>query len=49
MAAVVAARATAVAGDITKAKKAYKDFLAFWKDADMPMLIEARKEDAALN
>jgi len=44
------ARAAAVSGDTAKAKKAYQDFLALWKDADpgLPMLAEARKEYAAL-
>jgi eukaryotic-like serine/threonine-protein kinase len=44
------ARAEALAGDTAKAKKAYQDFLAAWKDADpdMPTLIAARKEYAAL-
>lgn len=42
--------AEALAGDRAKAKKAYQDFLALWKDADpdMPTLIAARKEYAAL-
>jgi hypothetical protein len=33
-------------GDTAKAPKAYEDFFAFWKDADadLPILIEARKE-----
>jgi tetratricopeptide (TPR) repeat protein len=45
------ARAKALAGDRAKAKRAYQDFLALWKDADpdMPTLIAARKEYAALN
>ncbi len=45
------ARAAALAGDTAKAKKAYQDFLALWKDADpdLPILAEARKEYAALN
>jgi len=45
------ARAEALAGDKAKAKRAYQDFLALWKDADpdMPTLIAARKEYAALN
>jgi tetratricopeptide (TPR) repeat protein len=44
------ARSAALAGDTTKAKKAYQDFLALWKDADpdIPILIEAKKEYAAL-
>jgi len=45
------ARAATLAGDTAKAKKAYQDFLALWKDADpdLPILAEARKEYAALN
>jgi len=45
------ARAAVLAGDTAKAKKAYQDFLALWKDADpdVPTLAEARKEYAALN
>lgn len=44
------ARAEGLAGDTAKAKKAYRDFLALWNDADpdMPTLIAARKEYAAL-
>jgi eukaryotic-like serine/threonine-protein kinase len=44
------ARAASVAGDAPKAKKAYQDFFGLWKDADkdIPVLIEARKEYAAL-
>jgi tetratricopeptide (TPR) repeat protein/tRNA A-37 threonylcarbamoyl transferase component Bud32 len=44
------ARAAVLSGDTPKAKKAYQDFLALWKDADpdLPILIEARKEYAAL-
>jgi tetratricopeptide (TPR) repeat protein/tRNA A-37 threonylcarbamoyl transferase component Bud32 len=44
-------RAEALAGDTAKAKKAYQDFFAAWKDADpdIPTLIAARKEYAALN
>jgi eukaryotic-like serine/threonine-protein kinase len=40
------ARAAALQGDTTKARKAYQDFFALWKDADanLPILIEARKE-----
>jgi serine/threonine protein kinase/tetratricopeptide (TPR) repeat protein len=42
------ARAAALAGDITKSRRAYQDFLALWKDADpdMPILIQARAEYA---
>jgi tetratricopeptide (TPR) repeat protein len=44
------ARASALAGDTAKARKAYQDFFALWKDADqdVPVLIEARKDYAAL-
>lgn len=44
------ARAASAAGDAPKAKKAYQDFLALWKDADkdIPILMEARKEYPAL-
>ena len=28
------ARAAAMAGDVSKARKYYQDFLALWKDAD---------------
>ena len=40
------ARAAALQGDATTARKAYQDFFAFWKDADndIPILIEAKKE-----
>ncbi len=40
------ARAYAIAGDTAKAKAAYKDFLALWKDADpdIPILKEAKAE-----
>jgi hypothetical protein len=40
------ARAYALAGDTTKAKIAYQDFLARWKDADedIPILIAAKAE-----
>jgi tetratricopeptide (TPR) repeat protein len=40
------ARAAAMSGDATKARQAYQDFFALWKDADadMPALIEAKKE-----
>ena len=40
------ARAAVLAGDTAKARKAYQDFFALWKDADsdVPVLIEARKE-----
>lgn len=44
------ARAAAVAGDIPRARKAYQDFLALWKDADpdVPILREAKQEYARL-
>lgn len=40
------ARAAAIAGDATKSRKAYQDFFALWKDADVdiPVLIEAKQE-----
>jgi predicted Zn-dependent protease len=40
------ARASALTGDTAKSRKAYQDFLALWKDADadLPILIEAKKE-----
>ena len=43
-------RAYALSGDKTKAKSAYQDFLALWKDADqdLPILISAKREYAAL-
>jgi hypothetical protein len=33
-------------GDTAKARKAYEDFFALWKEADtdLPILIEAKKE-----
>jgi predicted Zn-dependent protease len=44
------ARAAALSGDVAGSRKAYQDFLALWKDADadLPVLIEAKKEYAAL-
>ena len=44
------ARAAALAGDTTKAGRAYQDFFALWKDADadLPILQEARREYAKL-
>jgi tetratricopeptide (TPR) repeat protein len=44
------ARAYAMGGDKTDAKKAYEAFFLTWKDADadLPMLLEAKKEYAAL-
>jgi eukaryotic-like serine/threonine-protein kinase len=43
-------RAYAMGGDKTSAKKAYEAGLAIWKDADadLPMLVAAKKEYAAL-
>jgi hypothetical protein len=43
-------RAYVVAGDITKSKKAYQDFLTLWKDADanIPVLNQAKAEYAKL-
>jgi len=44
------ARAYAMQGDTAKAKAAYQDFLALWKDADgdIPVLIAAKAEYARL-
>jgi tetratricopeptide (TPR) repeat protein len=43
-------RAFTMSGDKNKAKAAYQDFLALWKDADqdIPIFGEAKKEYAAL-
>jgi len=43
-------RAYAIRGDSTKAKAAYQDFLALWKDADpdIPILKQAKAEYAKL-
>jgi tetratricopeptide (TPR) repeat protein len=40
------ARAAVLTGDTAKSRKSYQDFLALWKDADadIPILIEAKKE-----
>ena len=40
------ARAAVLQGDTAKARQAYQDFFALWKDADadLPVLIEAKKE-----
>ena len=40
------ARAATLAGDLSKSRKAYQDFLALWKDADsdLPVLKEAKQE-----
>jgi predicted Zn-dependent protease len=39
-------RAYALQGETTKARTAYQDFLAFWKDADpdIPILKQAKEE-----
>jgi eukaryotic-like serine/threonine-protein kinase len=44
------ARAAKMMGDSARARKTYEQFFAFWKDADpdLPLLLEARKEYAAL-
>jgi hypothetical protein len=44
------ARAYALSGDATKAKPAYQDFFAIWKDADpdIPILKEAKAEYAKI-
>ncbi len=44
------ARAYAMLGDTSKARKEYQDFLAMWKDADadLQILIDAKKEYEAL-
>jgi predicted Zn-dependent protease len=44
------ARAATLAGDSAQARKAYKDFLALWKDADpdLPILKEAKQEYAKM-
>jgi tetratricopeptide (TPR) repeat protein len=40
------ARAALLDGDVTKARSAYQDFFALWKDADpdIPILVQAKKE-----
>ena len=45
------ARASALAGDPAKARRAYKDFLTLWKDADpdIPILKQAKAEYARLH
>jgi predicted Zn-dependent protease len=45
------ARAAALMGDTAKGRKAYQDFFALWKDADadLPILIEVKKEYGRLN
>jgi hypothetical protein len=44
------ARAYTLTGDAEKARAAYQDFLALWKDADLdlPILIAAKSEYAKL-
>ncbi len=44
------ARAYALQGDMAKARTAYQDFFAYWKDADpgIPVLLEAKAEYAKL-
>ena len=44
------ARAYVLTGDTPKAKAAYQDFFALWKDADpdIPILRQAREEYAPL-
>ena len=43
-------RAAVLTGDTAKARQAYQDFFALWKDADpdLPILITAKKEYAGL-
>jgi serine/threonine protein kinase len=45
------ARGSALAGDTARARKAFGDFLALWKDADpdIPILKQAKAEYATLN
>jgi hypothetical protein len=44
------ARSSVIAGDVATARKAFQDLFALWKDADrdLPVLVEARKDYAAL-
>jgi tetratricopeptide (TPR) repeat protein len=44
------ARALAHTGDVARARRAYDDAFAFWKNADedLPILVQARREYAAL-
>jgi cytochrome c-type biogenesis protein CcmH/NrfG len=44
-------RAYAMTGDAAKARAAYQDFFALWKDADpdIPILKQAKAEYAKLN
>ena len=41
-------RAYVLSGDRNKAKKAYQDFFGLWKDADIPIVIQAKAEYAKL-
>ncbi len=45
------ARASSLTGDTAKARSAYQDFFALWKDADpdIPVLKEAKAEYAKLH
>jgi hypothetical protein len=45
------ARGAAFAGDIARARDAYKSFFSLWKDADpdIAILIHARKESSELS
>jgi predicted Zn-dependent protease len=45
-----AARAAALAGDVEKSRKAFDEFFTLWAraDADVPVLSEARKDNARL-
>jgi hypothetical protein len=40
------ARAAAISGDTSAARKSYQDFFALWKDADpdLPVMVQAKKE-----
>ncbi len=40
------ARAAAISGDVGKSRTSYQNFFALWKDADadLPILVQARKE-----
>lgn len=50
MAYVGLGRAATLAGDTARARQAYEEFLALWKDADpdIPLLADAQREYAAL-
>ena len=45
------ARASVLLGDTAEARKVFEDFFTLWKDADrdVPFLIEAKKDYAALH